>query len=225
MTDFNIDGLSNSSLTGTSGIDNIRIDNATNVTFDALGGNDRITGFNNSNLTLIGGDGGDTIRLNNTFDSTFIGAAGNDTLIGVGVAGVTLDGRNDNDFLAASGPAGTSGKGNRFIGGPGADTFELPLYDNGRSTAIITDYADGLDKLSIPEQILAGRDLNQFVSTRFTLFQGISITFTSGVNTGQSYTGTGIKFNQNQGFVALLANTSSALIDTSDFVSRSSPIA
>jgi hypothetical protein len=222
MTNFNINGLSNFSLTGTSAIDDVQINNSTNGTFDAFGGNDRITGFNNSNLTLIGGDGGDTIRLNNTFNSDFIGAAGNDTLIGVGVAGVLLDGRNDDDFLVASGPAGLLGAINKFVGGPGADTFELPLYDNGASTPIIADYTDGVDKLSIPAQILAGRDLNQFVTTRLRLSPNARATFT---RTGESFTGTAILFNQNSAPVAFLANTSSALINTSDFVSRSSPIA
>jgi Ca2+-binding RTX toxin-like protein len=126
--------------------------NAGNDTLDGGGTHDRINGGANDDL-IFGGGGGDAIN-GNLGNDTIHGGDGNDTARGgkdndlvQGEAGNdTLSGDLGNDTIV--GGAGTD----MMTGADGTDTFKFAAGDAhliGSSTDIISDYADGSDKIAL----------------------------------------------------------------------------
>ena len=142
------------SLTGDSS-DETLIGSADDNTISGLAGNDLLRGLN-GNDTLFGGLGDDTLRGGRGKDALF-GDRGNDTLQG-GRGKDALFGDRGNDTLRGGRGDDTlfGGQGNDSLeggrgsdiltGGVGRDKFVLEAQSG---LDIITDYQDGIDKLSL----------------------------------------------------------------------------
>ena len=197
----------NDSLIGNGGEDTLNGD-AGNDTLSGGGGNDTLNGNagddrlvgQNGNDVLFGGEGSDTL-VGNDGDDTLNGDAGNDRLIGrsgndvlVGGEGSdTLIGSGDNDTL--SGGLGFD----RLTGGNGADTFVLEASTTDEDRAIITDYADGTDKIGLPSGLSFGSNI---------------VARNNGAGTATLIRDTDANTN-----LAILRGVDAANIDSSDFVS------
>ena len=107
-------------------------------------------------VAILGGNLNDSINSGSNADKLY-GGAGNDTLVGNG-GNDTLFGNAGNDQLR--GGAGNDilfgETGNDTLtGGNGADIF---VYENGRD--VITDYAEGVDKIQLEERSIVSSTLN-----------------------------------------------------------------
>lgn len=151
------------SITGGSGIDYIQ-GNAGNDTLDGGAGRDRINGGANDDR-IFGGSGDDLIN-GNLGNDTIDAGDGNDLARG-GKDNDQISGGAGNDLLMGDLGNDTLIGGSGFdtlTGGDGADVFKFGAGDatsNGSGFDVISDYADGTDKIALGfsvSAILTGAD-------------------------------------------------------------------
>ncbi len=150
-------------------------------TLNGTTGEDRIKG-NNGNDILNGGEGADDLFGENG-DDTLSGGNSIDNLFG-GNGNDILNGDNGNDWLAGE-------RGNDTLtGGSGSDVF---LFAQGGGIDIITDFANGFDKIQIAADTgitafsqlkITGGTVNGVVYSTITMGNGGQVTLT-GVSTTQ----------------------------------------
>ncbi len=159
------------------------------------GGNDLLFGGGNDD-DLRGGDGDDVVNGNSGFD-TVVGGVGNDTVRGQGGRD-RLEGGDGDDLVVGMQGFDTlfGGAGDdTLIGGPANDTLtggadaDTFTFAAGHGANVITDFADGTDKLLIQGASSLG-DLD-IANTA----DGARVTLASGGD-GLSITLTGIAANQ-----------------------------
>jgi len=143
-------GGGNDTLTGGPGDDRLAGGGGHDI-LDGGAGRDSLTG-GEGNDTLNGGEGDDTLE-GGAGDDDLYGGEGRDLLMG-GDGNDRLHGGNDRgeaDYLNGGAGDDTLHMGGNDIasGGPGADHFVLDGWADGENPAIITDFAPGVDSLTI----------------------------------------------------------------------------
>jgi Ca2+-binding RTX toxin-like protein len=111
------------------------------ITFNAAGGNDRLTNTTDKPISMLGGDGADTL-IGGIGNDTFLGGAGNDSLNGGGGNEVAFGGDGKDTLLGGSGMDLLLGEaGNDKVNGGGftGDTVSGGLGDDTLDGGVGTD--------------------------------------------------------------------------------------